>query len=452
MSNNQLDDLKEPLYSFESEQAVLSGLITENSLLDDVSEIIEESDFYNYEHRVIYSAIVELSESYKSFDVITLSEYLHTHGLLDYTDSLRCLGGLAKNTSHFKYIKINAKIIREYAYQRKIIAVLTNITQSVYIPNGRTMEELLDMAESQIYEISERLGRSKSYEKIQDLLVSEVDRIDTLYQNDKKYTGIPSGYDDFDYMTSGFQKSDLIILAGRPAMGKTSFAINIIENVAIKQNLPVAFFDINDSSQNIVRKIISSQSKISIHKLSSGNLVDEDWPDLTSAVGALNEAPIFINDTPGLNPIEIRSCARAIHRQHRLSMIVIDYLQLIQSVRDKSESRTIEISKICCSLKGLAKELGVPVIVLSQLKPGLEERPNRRPMLSDLPDASAIEEYADQIIFLYRDEVYNELSPDKGTAEIIFCKNKNGPVGTSRLTFLEKYAHFENLINHKFRE
>ena len=446
MSNNQVDALNEPLYSFEAEQAVLSGLITKNRLLDDVSEIIVESDFYNYEHRVIYSAIVELAETNQSIDVITLSEYLHTHGLLDYTDNLRCLGGLAKSPYHYEYIKIHAKIICEHAYQRRFIAVLTKITQSVYAPKGRTMAELLDMAESQIFEISERLGRAKSHESIKDILVKEIDRIDTLYQNDKKYTGIPSGYDDFDYMSSGFQRSDLIILAGRPSMGKTSFAINIVENVAIKQNLPVAFFDINDSSQNIVRKIISSQSKISIHKLSSGNLVDEDWPDLSSAVGTLNEAPIYINDTPELNPIEIRSCARAIHRQHGLSMIVIDYLQLIQSVKDKSESRTIEISKICCSLKGLAKELGVPIIVLSQLKHGLEERPNKRPILSDLPDANEIEQYADQIIFLYRDQVYNELSPDKGTAEIIFCKNKNGPIGMVRLTFLEKYAHFENGI------
>ena len=441
----ETESLKLPPYSLEAEQAVLGGLMIDNSTWDQVSDVVMEADFYRQDHRLIYGAIFDLAEKNEPYDVVTLSEWLTSHNELNNVGGLSYLGSLAKNTPTAANIKAYAKIVRERSVLRQLIRVSTDIAESAYNPEGRSSADLLDMAESQVFEIAEKGGRSEGgYAKIQDLLVKAVDRIDELYQSDNAYTGIPTGFDDFDNMTSGLQKADLVIIAGRPSMGKTSFVMNLVENAAIKHKQPVAVFSMEMPGDQLVMRMMASLGRIDSNKIRTGKLDDADWPRLTSAVGILNEAPIFIDDTPGLNPMEIRSRARRIHREHGLGMIVIDYLQLMQSAKGTGENRATEISEISRSLKGLAKELGVPVLALSQLNRSLEQRPNKRPIMSDLRESGAIEQDADLIVFIYRDQVYNEDSPDKGTAEIIIGKQRNGPIGMARLTFLGQYTRFEN--------
>lgn len=444
----ETESLKLPPYSLEAEQAVLGGLMIDNSTWDQVSDVVMVDDFYRQDHRLIYEAIFSLAEENNPYDVVTLSEWLDSRNELNNVGGLSYLGSLAKNTPTAANIKAYAKIVRERSVLRQLISVSTGIAESAYNPDGRTSAELLDMAESKVFEIAEKGGRSEGgYAKIQDLLVKAVDRIDELYQSDNAYTGIPTGFDDFDDMTSGLQKADLVIIAGRPSMGKTSFVMNLVENAAIKHKQPVAVFSMEMPGDQLVMRMMASLGRIDSNKIRTGKLDDADWPRLTSAVGILNDAPIFIDDTPGLNPMEIRSRARRIHREHGLGMIVIDYLQLMQSAKGNGENRATEISEISRSLKGLAKELGVPVLALSQLNRSLEQRPNKRPIMSDLRESGAIEQDADLIVFIYRDQVYNEDSPDKGTAEIIIGKQRNGPIGMARLTFLGQYTRFENHTN-----
>jgi replicative DNA helicase len=447
-TDNETQSLKLPPYSLEAEQAVLGGLMIDNGTWDQVSDVVKEADFYRKDHRLIFSAIFSLAEKNEPYDVVTLSEWLDSYNELNNVGGLSYLGSLAKNTPTAANIKAYAKIVRERSVLRQLIRVSTDIAESAYNPDGRSSSELLDMAESKVFEIAEKGARSEGgYEKIQDLLVKAVDRIDELYQSDTAYTGIPTGFDDFDNMTSGLQKADLVIIAGRPSMGKTSFVMNLVENAAIKHKQPVAVFSMEMPGDQLVMRMMASLGRIDSNKIRTGKLDDADWPRLTSAVGILNEAPIFIDDTPGLNPMEIRSRARRIHREHGLGMIVIDYLQLMQSAKSNGENRATEISEISRSLKGLAKELGVPVLALSQLNRSLEQRPNKRPIMSDLRESGAIEQDADLIVFIYRDEVYNEDSPAKGTAEIIIGKQRNGPIGMARLTFLGQYTRFENHTN-----
>lgn len=447
-TDTETESLKLPPYSLEAEQAVLGGLLIDNSTWDQVSDVVMEADFYRQDHRLIFSAIFALAEENNPYDVVTLSEWLDSRNELNNVGGLSYLGSLAKNTPTAANIKAYAKIVRERSVLRQLISVSTGIAESAYNPDGRTSAELLDMAESKVFEIAEKGGRSEGgYQNIKDLLVKAVDRIDTLYQSDTAYTGIPTGFDDFDDMTSGLQKADLVIIAGRPSMGKTSFVMNLVENAAIKHKQPVAVFSMEMPGDQLVMRMMASLGRIDSNKIRTGKLEDADWPRLTSAVGILNDAPIFIDDTPGLNPMEIRSRARRIHREHGLGMIVIDYLQLMQSAKSNGENRATEISEISRSLKGLAKELGVPVLALSQLNRSLEQRPNKRPIMSDLRESGAIEQDADLIVFIYRDEVYNEDSEQKGTAEIIIGKQRNGPIGMARLTFLGKYTRFETHSN-----
>jgi replicative DNA helicase len=440
------DALKLPPNSIEAEQSVLGGLMIDNATWDQVADLLNENDFYRKDHRLIFRAIASLAEDGQPSDAVTLSEWLASNNELDSAGGLAYLGSLAKNTPTAANIKAYANIVRERSVLRQLIRVSTNIANSAYNPEGRNSNEILDEAEKQVFDIAERGSRSQSgYLPIKKLLVRAVDRIDTLYQNESAYTGIPTGFPDFDDKTSGLQNSDLIIVAGRPSMGKTSFAMNLVETAAIKSKTPVAVFSMEMPGEQLVMRMMSSLGRIDQHKIRTGKLDDADWPRLTSAVGILNEAPIFIDDTPGMTPMEVRARARRIAREHGLGLIVIDYLQLMQS-GGSNENRATEISEISRSLKGLAKELGVPVIALSQLNRGLEQRPNKRPIMSDLRESGAIEQDADLIVFIYRDEVYNEDSPDKGTAEIIIGKQRNGPIGTSRLTFLGQYTRFENYI------
>ncbi|HEB67904.1 MAG TPA: replicative DNA helicase, partial [Gammaproteobacteria bacterium] len=435
--------LKMPPHSIEAEQAVLGGLMIDNNTWDQVADLVSESDFYRKDHRLIFRAIAMLAEEAQPFDAVTISEWLASHNELDNAGGLAYLGTLASNTPTAANIKAYAGIVRERAVLRQLIQVSTDIANAAYNPAGRTSAEILDEAEKKVFDIAEQGSRGRSgYQTVKDLLVKAVDRIDTLYQNQSAYTGIPTGFTDFDNMTSGLQNSDLIIIAGRPSMGKTSFAMNLVENAAIKNKTPVAVFSMEMPGEQLVMRMMSSLGRIDQHKIRTGKLDEADWPRLTSAVGILNEAPIFIDDTPGLTPMEVRARARRIAREHGLGLIVIDYLQLMQGSSGSSENRATEISEISRALKGLAKELNVPVIALSQLNRSLEQRPNKRPIMSDLRESGAIEQDADLIIFIYRDEVYNEDSPDKGTAEVIIGKQRNGPIGMTRLTFLGQYTRF----------
>ncbi len=440
--------LKVAPQSIEAEQSVLGGLMLDNEAWDKIADVITEEDFYRRDHRLIFRAVAALAARTEPFDVITLSEWLNTQSLLDDAGGLAYLGTLAKDTPSAANISAYAAIVRERSVLRQLISVGNEISSSGYQTEGRSTEELLDNAERQVFQIAEQGARSKQgFVAIKDLLVKAVDRIDTLFQQDNPITGVPTGWSDFDEMTSGLQRGDMVIVAGRPSMGKTTFAMNIAEHAAIKSGLPTAVFSMEMPGESLAMRMLSSLGRIDQHRVRTGKLEDDDWPRLTSAVGLLAEAPMFIDDTPALSPNELRARVRRLAREHgKLGLIVIDYLQLMQ-VHGSSENRTNEISEISRSLKALAKEMDVPVVALSQLNRSLEQRPNKRPVMSDLRESGAIEQDADVIVFIYRDEVYNEDSDSKGVAEIIIGKQRNGPIGTTRLTFLGQFTRFENFIH-----
>ncbi len=441
----QTEALKVPPHSIEAEQAVLGGLMLDNQAWDAVGDRISGEDFYRGDHRTIFRAISELCEQNKPFDAVTLSEWLDRNQELDNIGGLAYLGALVKDTPSAANIKAYADIVRERSVVRQLIQVSTEIANSAYQPEGRGASELLDIAEQKVFEIADQGARGRSGAvSIKSLLARAVDRIDQLYQQDEPVTGVATGFYDFDERTSGLQRADLVIVAGRPSMGKTTFAMNIAEHAAIKHKYPVAVFSMEMPGEQLAMRMMSSLGRIDQHKVRTGKLDDDDWARLTSAMGILAEAPIFIDDTPALTPTELRARCRRTAREHGLGMVVVDYLQLMQTT-SSGENRATEISEISRSLKALAKELNVPVVALSQLNRGLEQRPNKRPVMSDLRESGAIEQDADVIIFIYRDEVYNEDSPDKGVAEIIIGKQRNGPIGTTRLAFLGQYTRFENL-------
>lgn len=441
------DKLRVPPHSVEAEQSVAGGLMLDNETWDQVADMVTEQDFYRRDHRLIFRAISDLANQGIPFDVITLSEWLTKLNELENVGGLAYLGMLAKNTPSAANIKAYAKIVREYSVLRQLIHVGTEISDCAYNTEGRSSAELLDRAEQLVFNIAEQGARGKhGFVNIKELLTKAVDRIDSLFQQDNPITGLSTGFSDLDDLTSGLQPSDLVIVAGRPSMGKTSFAMNLAEHAAIKSNLPVAVFSMEMPGEQLAMRLMASLGRIDQHKLRTGKLDDDDWPRLTSAVGLLAEAKMFIDDTPALTPTELRARARRLKRENDLGLIVIDYLQLMQ-VPGNRENRAGEISEISRSLKALAKELQVPVIALSQLNRSLEQRPNKRPVMSDLRESGAIEQDADLIVFIYRDEVYNEDSPDKGTAEIIISKQRNGPIGTVRLTFLGQFTRFENFIH-----
>lgn len=449
MNDAATEALKLPPYSIEAEQSVLGGLMIDNSTWDQVADMISEVDFYRKEHRLIFRAIAAQAEESQPSDAVTLSEWLESHNELNNAGGLSYLGTLAKNTPTAANIKAYANIVRERSIMRQLISVGTGIANSAYNPEGRSSADLLEDAEQKVFQIAEQGAKGRQgYQNIRQLLTKAVDRIDQLFQMDSHITGVATGFDDFDEMTAGLQPSDLVIVAGRPSMGKTTFAMNIAENAAIKQSRPVAVFSMEMPGEQLAMRMMSSLGRIDQHKLRTGKLADEDWPRVTSAVGILSEAPLFIDDTPALSPTELRARARRLKREHGdLALIVIDYLQLMQVSGGSKENRATEISEISRGLKALAKELNVPVIALSQLNRSLEQRPNKRPVMSDLRESGAIEQDADVIVFIYRDEVYNEDTSDKGMAEIIIGKQRNGPIGTTRLTFMGQFTRFENYIS-----
>ena len=426
-----VEDLKVPPHSIEAEQAVLGGLMLENGAWDQIADRVGEEDFYRHDHRLIFRAIADLAERSSPFDVVTLSEWFQSRGELETVGGLAYLGTLAKDTPSAANIRAYADIVRERAILRRMIEVGTAIADNGYNADGRDSKELLDDAERRVFEIAERGARAQQgFRSIKSLLKNTVEHIDSLFERDDPITGLPTGYNDFDEMTSGLQAGDLVIVAGRPSMGKTTFSMNIAEYAAIKRKTPVAIFSMEMPGEQLAMRMLSSMGRINQQRLRTGRLEEEDWPRLTSAVSMFTE---------------VRARARRLMREHgELGLIVIDYLQLMQAGSRAGENRATEISEISRGLKALAKELSVPVIALSQLNRSLEQRPNKRPVMSDLRESGAIEQDADVIVFIYRDEVYNPESPDKGTAEIIIGKQRNGPIGTVRLTFLGQYTKFEN--------
>jgi replicative DNA helicase len=438
------DRAKVPPHSVQAEQSLLGGLLLDNRAWDQIADLLSGADFYRREHRLIFSAIGKLIERGDPCDVITLSEWLDSNSQLDDVGGLSYLGTLAKDTPSAANIRAYANIVRDNSVLRQLAEVGTEIANSAYYTEGRDTPSLLDHAEKLVFRITDQgATRGSGFHDIKELLTRAVDRIDTLFHQDNPLTGVSTGFTEVDEMTAGLQASDLVIVAGRPSMGKTTFAMNIAEHAAIKDNVPVAVFSMEMPGEQLAMRLMSSLGRIDQTKVRTGKLDDDDWPRLTSAVSILSKAPLFIDDTPALSPTELRARARRLKREHNLGLIVIDYLQLMQ-VPGSNENRTGEISEISRSLKALAKELEVPVIALSQLNRSLEQRPNKRPVMSDLRESGAIEQDADVIMFIYRDEVYDEDSPDKGTAEIIIGKQRNGPIGMRRLTFLGQHTRFEN--------
>jgi len=448
----QIDQIKLPPHSVEAEQSVLGGLLLESSALDRVADLITEEDFYRHEHRLIFRQIVRLSEMAKPVDVITVAEALEIAGELDKVGGLTYLGSLAQNVPSAANIRRYGEIVRERSIMRKLVEVGSDIASSAYNPTGRDAAQLLDEAESKVFEIAEAGSHGKQgFVPMPPLLTQVVERIETLYARDNPgdVTGIATGFTDIDRMTSGLQPGELIIVAGRPSMGKTAFSINIAENVALDSKLPVAIFSMEMGATQLALRMLGSVGKLNQHDLRTGRLQDDDWGRLTHALGRLHDAPIHIDESAALSAMDLRARSRRLHRQNSgLGLIVVDYLQLMSSnVGKASENRATEISEISRSLKALAKELHVPVIALSQLNRGLEQRPNKRPVMSDLRESGAIEQDADLILFIYRDEVYNSDSPDKGKAEIIIGKQRNGPIGKVELAFRGEYTRFDNLAS-----
>ena len=448
-----LDSYKTPPHSIESEQSVLGGLMLDNNAWERVADIITDSDFYRQDHRLIYHHICKLIEQNKPADVVTIAESLEMSAELQAVGGLAYIGTIVQNTPSAANIKRYAEIVRERSIMRNLAQVGVQITDSAYNPAGRSAANLLDEAEAKVFEIAEEGARGKEgFVDIQPLLKQVVERIELLYSQDNpsNVTGIASGFHDLDQKTSGFQPGDLIIVAGRPSMGKTAFSLNIAEHVALELHKPVAVFSMEMGGAQLAMRMLGSVGKLDQHKVRTGRLDDQDWPKLTHALGKLNEAPIFIDESAALNALELRARARRLYRQHgELGLIVVDYLQLMSS-SSQGENRATEISEISRALKGLAKELKVPLIALSQLNRSLEQRPNKRPVMSDLRESGAIEQDADVILFIYRDEVYNPDSPDKGIAEIIIGKQRNGPIGKVDLTFLGEYTRFESYAKSEY--
>jgi replicative DNA helicase len=444
-----VSNLRIPPHSIEAEQSILGGLLLDNVALERISDILRDSAFYRHDHRLIYQHICKLIEQNKPADVVTVYESLQNAGLADDVGGIAYINSLAHATPTAANIRRYAEIVADRGVLRRLITTADDISTTALNPQGRDTKSILDEAEAKIFKIGEETSRSQTgLVPLQPIVAQVVERIDELYHREDggDITGVPTGFIDLDVRTAGLQRGDLIIVAGRPSMGKTTFSMNIAEHVAVEVGLPVAVFSMEMPGTQLAMRMMGSIGRIDANRLRTGKLVEEDWPRLTYAIGKMQHAPMFIDETGGLTAMELRSRARRLCRQvGDLGAIVIDYIQLMSGRNEGSgENRTSEISEISRSLKGLAKELNVPVIALSQLNRSLEQRPNKRPVMSDLRESGAIEQDADIILFVYRDEVYNPDSPDKGSAEIIIAKQRNGPIGTVRLAFIGEHTKFAN--------
>jgi replicative DNA helicase len=443
----QVAALKLPPHSIEAEQSLIGGLLLDNSAWDRIAGIVGEADFYRDDHRRIFAHIRKLVETGRPADVVTVYESIERANQVEQTGGLAYLGEIANATPSAANIRRYAEIVRERAVLRKLVAVGDEIAGAALNPAGRDVKTLLDAAEQKVFEIAETGSRlDQGFRAIAPLLGEVVERIEKLYNRDNPsdITGLATGFHDLDRITSGLQPGDMIVVAGRPSMGKTAFALNIAEHVGIELRQPVAIFSLEMSGPQLALRFLSSAGRIDQTRIRTGKLSDEDWERMTVALGKLHEAPLHIDETGALNASDLRARARRLHRQcGPLGLIVVDYLQLMTSVKD-NENRATEISEISRSIKALAKELQVPVIALSQLSRKVEERNDKRPLMSDLRESGAIEQDADIILMMYREEYYKPDTAEKGVAEVIVGKHRNGPTGTVRLTFLGEYTRFEN--------
>ena len=447
--STELEDAtyKVPPQNIEAEQSVLGAILIENTALYKAIEIIGIDDFYKEAHKKIFLSMIELNEKNEAIDLVTLTEYLRKRSELDSVGGATYLSLLANTVPTAANIKYHSKIVYEKALLRNLINTATEIVSYGY-ENSRDIEELLDYAENAIFSISEKKIKP-SFSAIKDIIKDSFETIERLSEKKERVTGIPTGFYDLDMLTSGFQASDLIIVAGRPSMGKTAFCLCIAQHAGIEKGQPVAIFSLEMAKEQLVIRMLCAEARVDSHKLRSGFLAKSDWPRLTTAAGRLSEAPIFIDDSPGTSVLEMKAKARRLKAEHGLSLIIVDYLQLMsgrgERRRGGSDTREQEISEISRSLKALAKELSVPVIALSQLNRAVESRQDKRPLLSDLRESGAIEQDADVILFIYREEVYKQTEENKGVAEIIIGKQRNGPVGVVKMAFIDKYTRFENL-------
>lgn len=456
MKVEELDigSIKLPPYSVEAERSVIGGLMLDPQAWDKVSELVVEMDFYRPEHKQIFAVVAKLADDSEPIDVVTIGERLDKRDELDGIGGMAYLIEVADSTPSSANIASYADIVRERSVLRRLISTTNEISTRAFHPEGLSAAEVLDEAERKIFQIAEGGSQQGAPRIVADILNATVDKIDELYHKEGAITGLSTGFTDLDEMTSGLQSSDLVIVAGRPSMGKTTFAMNMVENAVMITDLPVVVFSLEMPSEQLMMRMLSSLGRIDQTRMRSGQLLPEDWDKLMSAVKMLKDRKLFIDDTAGISPTEMRSRVRRIAREHgegKIGLIMIDYLQLMQ-IPGSSEGRTNEISEISRSLKSIAKEMECPVVALSQLNRSLENRPNKRPVNSDLRESGAIEQDADIIAFVYRDEVYNEDTPYKGIAEIIIGKQRNGPIGTCRLSFVGKYTRFEDLAPDAYRD
>jgi replicative DNA helicase len=447
-ADSQVAQLRVPPHSVEAESSVLGGLLLDNGAWDRVGDLLVDSDFYRHEHKLIYGAIGGLINASKPADVITVFEHLQNQGSAEQTGGLGYLNSLAQYVPSASNIRRYAEIVRERSILRKLVSASDEIATNAFNPQGRHVDKILDEAEQKIFNIGEEGSRMKQgFQSMDSLVVELLDRVQEMADNPNDITGVPTGFYDLDRMTSGLQPGDLVVLAARPSMGKTAFAINIAEHVALNEGLPVAVFSMEMGASQLAVRVVGSIGRIDQGHLRTGKLSDDEWPRLTEAIERLRTVSLHIDETPGLTPSELRANARRLARQcGKLGLIVVDYLQLMSgSSGSDGDNRATELGEISRGLKMLAKELQCPVIALSQLNRGVEQRTDKRPMMSDLRESGAIEQDADIIMFIYRDDYYNKDSKDPGVAEIIIGKQRNGPTGTVRLTFLKPLTRFESL-------
>ncbi|MCO4088602.1 MAG: replicative DNA helicase [Limnohabitans sp.] len=448
--DSQVANLRVPPHSIEAESSVLGGLLLDNGAWDRVGDLLVYTDFYRHEHQLIYAAIGALVNASKPADVITVSEQLQNQGKAEQMGGLAYLNSLAQYVPSASNIRRYAEIVRERAILRKLVSASDEIATNAFNPQGKAIDRILDEAEQKIFNIGEEGSRMKQgFQSMDTLVVELLDRVQEMADNPNDITGVPTGFYDLDRMTSGLQPGDMVVLAARPSMGKTAFAINIAEHVALNEGLPVAVFSMEMGASQLAVRVVGSIGRIDQGHLRTGKLSDDEWPRLTEAIEKLRTVSLHIDETPGLTPSELRANARRLARQcGKLGLIVVDYLQLMSgSGNSVGDNRATELGEISRGLKMLAKELQCPVIALSQLNRSVEQRTDKRPMMSDLRESGAIEQDADIIMFIYRDDYYNKDSKDPGVAEIIIGKQRNGPTGTVRLTFLKNLTRFESLAS-----
>jgi len=449
-ADRQIAQLRIPPHSIEAESSVLGGLLLDNGAWDRMGDLLVDGDFYRHEHKLIYAAIGGLINASKPADVITVFEQLQNLGKADDIGGLVYLNSLAQYVPSASNIRRYAEIVRERSILRKLVTAADEIATNAFNPQGKPVDKILDEAEQKIFNIGEEGTRMKQgFQSMDSLVVELLDRVTEMAENPNDITGVRTGFNDFDKMTSGLQPGDMIVLAARPSMGKTSLAINIAEHVALEEGLPVAVFSMEMGAAQLAVRIVGSIGRIDQGHLRTGKLSDEEWPRLTEAIEKLRTVSLHIDETPGLSSSELRANARRLARQYgRLGLIVVDYLQLMSTSSSGDENRATAVGEISRGLKMLAKELKCPVIALSQLSRGVESRTDKRPMMSDLRESGAIEQDADIIMFIYRDDYYNKESKEPGVAEVIISKHRNGPTGTVKLAFLKPITKFENLVGY----